>query len=268
MTMAHDGQPMAADIMTLFYGAQRCGSVVLTSSASDDCDESYVDPTKNSLVPIRDTSQGGNASPEVPWSVPLPSSHDYKHKVLHHHTAGVCTISPADAIIIFVAKQQNRKKRDRLASSLGHKYRITSKAVRDIWSLRTWCGTTRPYWTELDAAHFAHKRPSKTSTAVKVTVEPTPSQDAIPASDVEEGVDVQSVHDEQEDLMLPEHDDAQDAVHETQAPSTANQQAHAASTNPFETCEWLIDSAILAQEFEEIFLAWHHSSARRDCMEM
>ena len=225
--------------MTLIYDAQRCGAVVLTSSASD---ESYVDPTKNSLVPL-DTRRGGKA-------------------------AGVCTISQADAIIIFVAKQQTRKTRDRLASRLAHKYGITSRAVTDIWNLRTWFGTTRPYWTELDAAHFARKRQRKMSNAVKAAVEPTPSQDAV--SNVLP-LDLKK---------LPEHDNTQDAVDETQRPSTgvsntpaahdvpmpASHQAHAAST--FEACEWLIDSAIIAQEFEEISLAWHHSSARRDCMEM
>ena len=52
-----------------------------------------------------------------------------------------------DAIAIYLAKIQN-KPRD-LAAKLANRYRISTKVVRDIWSLRTWVRATRPSRTRL-----------------------------------------------------------------------------------------------------------------------
>jgi hypothetical protein len=226
---------MNADLLTLFHDAQRCGAVVQTSAASDTF---------------------------IAW-------HHAEHEALSRYIA-VCIISPTEAINIFCAKEGTGKQRDRLLSHrLAHKYRITSKAVRDIWNLRTWSRSTRPYWTALDVAHFAsaarkrlskNRRPTFSASPVpavaveEVAVEPTPSQNAVPASgDVAGGYTVQSLQDEQEVLR--------NAVNETRAPSTV----FAGSPSLFDASAWLVDSAIVAKEFEEIFLAWHNSSARRDC---
>ncbi len=57
------------------------------------------------------------------------------------------------AIQIFEAKA-DREVRDTLAASVATQFGITSKAVRDIWKLRTWVQTTKPYWTQADHDDF------------------------------------------------------------------------------------------------------------------
>jgi len=63
---------------------------------------------------------------------------------------GVCTLSSNEAVRIFLAAKHGRTKRDRLALRLAHDFGITPKAVRDIWNLRTWARTTKPYWSPSD----------------------------------------------------------------------------------------------------------------------
>jgi len=72
---------------------------------------------------------------------------------------GICTITEEEAVIIFRANKAERVKRDRLASRLADEYGITAKAVRDIWSLRTWIRATKPHWTSDDHTRSANKRP-------------------------------------------------------------------------------------------------------------
>ena len=74
---------------------------------------------------------------------------------------GNCAITGEVAVIIFLAKQAGRDSRDRLASRLASEHGITAKAVRDIWSLRTWRRATEPYWAPAD-----HKRCKKPCTSV------------------------------------------------------------------------------------------------------
>lgn len=57
------------------------------------------------------------------------------------------------AIEIFRAKA-HRKARGSLAASLATRFGITAKAVRDVWNLRTWAWTTRPFWAQTDHDHF------------------------------------------------------------------------------------------------------------------
>ena len=64
-----------------------------------------------------------------------------------HHT---------QATMIFRAKA-NRVKRDSLSAELAAEFGITSKAVRDIWNLRTWTWTTMPYWTQAEYDDFLPK---------------------------------------------------------------------------------------------------------------
>ena len=71
---------------------------------------------------------------------------------------GVCTITEEEAVIIFRANKAERVKRDRLASRLADEYGITAKAVRDIWSLRTWIRATKPHWTSDDHTRSANKK--------------------------------------------------------------------------------------------------------------
>ena len=70
--------------------------------------------------------------------------------------AGVCTITAEVARKIFTAKTK-RRKNDGLASRLGEEFRISAKAVRDIWRLRTWAHATRPFWTPEDVRKYFKK---------------------------------------------------------------------------------------------------------------
>ena len=76
-------------------------------------------PIQASPDTIRGAGRGGGATPAA-------------------ELRGVCTITEEEAVIIFRANKAERVKRDRLASRLADEYGITAKAVRDIWSLRTW----------------------------------------------------------------------------------------------------------------------------------
>ena len=72
---------------------------------------------------------------------------------------GVCRISARTATFIYMAKHENNPRRgDRLAARLSEKFGITSKAVRDIWNLRTWARTTRSHWTQHDHIKFRNKK--------------------------------------------------------------------------------------------------------------
>lgn len=70
---------------------------------------------------------------------------------------GVCTISAQDVVTIFVARQ-SRIPRDGLATRLAEEFGVTAKAVRDIWTLRTWVPVTEQHWSAADYAQFLCKR--------------------------------------------------------------------------------------------------------------
>ena len=67
------------------------------------------------------------------------------------------TLDIEAAIDIFRAKNTHTP-RDGTSAALAAKYGITPKAVRDIWNLRTWAATTRPFWTTSEKALWARKR--------------------------------------------------------------------------------------------------------------
>ena len=77
----------------------------------------------------------------------------YLSPVQLHENSFVCPIERADnTIYIFY---QNF--RDTLSAVLAEKHGITSKAVRDVWKLRTWAWVTMPYWTQDDIDTFLTK---------------------------------------------------------------------------------------------------------------
>ena len=63
---------------------------------------------------------------------------------------GMCIITNEAAVAIFKARDEHRKKQDKLATRLSSEYGISTKAVRDIWNLRTWSHVTKPFWTPKD----------------------------------------------------------------------------------------------------------------------
>ena len=55
------------------------------------------------------------------------------------------------------------------ASVLAHKYGVTGKAIRDVWTHKTWACATRPFWPAADdsdgAVAPAEKKKKKTRLA-------------------------------------------------------------------------------------------------------
>lgn len=66
-------------------------------------------------------------------------------------------ISAEEALTIFRARQADAR-RDRTSYQLAERYRISAKAVRDIWNLRTWSTTTKPLWTPEDHEKYLATR--------------------------------------------------------------------------------------------------------------
>ena len=64
------------------------------------------------------------------------------------------TITKHEAIQIFVAKHSHTTG-DHQAARLGLEFGLTNKAIRDIWTMRTWGKTTKPYWNASDGAQFS-----------------------------------------------------------------------------------------------------------------
>ena len=60
-----------------------------------------------------------------------------------------------------MAKQHEHKMGDKLAASLAEEFGITAKAIRDIWTQRTWTKTTMPFWTAADEQQFTMRTASK-----------------------------------------------------------------------------------------------------------
>ena len=70
--------------------------------------------------------------------------------------AKTTTLTAHDAIDIYLAKA-SRSARDSSTSVLSKRYKITMKAVRDVWNLRTWVWCTMPYWPHADRNKFLRK---------------------------------------------------------------------------------------------------------------
>ena len=80
---------------------------------------------------------------------------------------GPCVITADQARSIFMARQKcgGRTLAARLAPEMG----ISSKAIRDIWSLRTWTHATRPLWTRADHDNFERKQDKQQAQAKRRT---------------------------------------------------------------------------------------------------
>jgi len=67
----------------------------------------------------------------------------------------VSKISDEAAVAIFLAGRH--APRDGLSARLADEYGISTKAVRDIWNLRTWRHVTKPHWAPRDVQRFQSK---------------------------------------------------------------------------------------------------------------
>jgi hypothetical protein len=70
------------------------------------------------------------------------------------------TLNAKDAVAIYLAKGKHCE-RDGIAAILACRYGITPKAVRDIWTLRTWAKATMPYMSREDLVLLHHKHCTK-----------------------------------------------------------------------------------------------------------
>ena len=63
-------------------------------------------------------------------------------------------LTHTQALQIFEANPDRGAPVRKLATDLALQFGITAKAVRDIWNLRTWVQTTKPYWTQEEHDHL------------------------------------------------------------------------------------------------------------------
>jgi hypothetical protein len=66
------------------------------------------------------------------------------------------TLTAEDARTIYQVKKKGKSHRD--AASLGKHYRITAKAVRDVWRHRTWSYATMCFWMPAEVNIFARRK--------------------------------------------------------------------------------------------------------------
>jgi hypothetical protein len=92
-------------------------------------------------------SRGPNTNPEVS-SAPTNSAADSS-----------AVLGPDAVISIFRAKNEGGV-RDGLVADLADRHGITQRAIRDIWNLRTWADTTRPFWTLADRERWERSQSS------------------------------------------------------------------------------------------------------------
>jgi hypothetical protein len=189
---------------------------------------------------------------------------------------GVCTISSNNAILIFNAAKHDRSKRDRLATRFAIEFGITPKAVRDIWNLRTWVKTTKPFWSQVDETNFLRRElrrntkrmPMKRSVAKRAPPQvqdiPTISiprfQDSFcrtqegPTYDVEiTGYHGRSVSETSEPTMSIPHAPPM-AI--PQSPATIAAHSDLRNSRRVFDGEWIIHPSFIVQEFESVFLEW------------
>ena len=177
----------------------------------------------------------------------------------------MCTISSNDAVLIFNSAKHDCTKRDRLANRFAKEFGITAKAVRDIWNLRTWVQTTKPFWSPSDEAHFLkrerRKNTKRMSMEKSVAKKAPPQENHIPTISItapfadsffwSQGAPQRSVS---------EHSVHPTAIRNVCPQSPATIAAHSDLTNVvkrrFYDGEWMIEPSFIAQDFEAIFLEW------------
>jgi hypothetical protein len=207
---------------------------------------------------------------------------------------GVRAITEQEAILVFVSGQQGRtSKRCHLADSLSKEFGITPKAIRDIWNLRTWWKSTRPYWSSSDEMHFLKRKSCGAlckSRRMSIMHELCPLSEgqaahsppaAQPSSDSSSR---NTIHDTRRDdwivesckaeIMIDANKSALDAtrVWNMPLPHIPDQSSSWPTTQSAKAgeCsqgdgEWMIEPNTIAQDFATVFLEWQHSNAWLRC---
>ena len=98
--------------------------------------------------------------PQVP--APNPAVLELARLYADTDESKTSVLTADSAILIFTSRAaKSSKLRDSSSSKLAHEHGVTTKAVRDIWNMRTWVWTTMPYWSDEDMRTFLRKRTCK-----------------------------------------------------------------------------------------------------------
>jgi len=190
-----------------------------------DWDVLATPPVSRAPSRLRDGSEVFGDSADAQTSRPHTPS--LAKQESHNRNMGVCSISQAEAVIIFLAgsRHGSNGSRGKLCDRLSKEFGITPKAVRDIWNLRTWARATRLHWTPSDEETFTKKK----SRAAFCYSKCKPTRQT---SDTISKCTSVNVLRSQPDFQMP------------------------TCINHFDG-EWMIDPSIIAQEFEAVLMEWH-----------
>ena len=192
-----------------------------------DCDIPATPPVSPAPSRLRDGSETYDDDAESQAARPhTPSS---AKRESHNRNMGVCTISQAEAVIIFLSGSRHGSygSRGNLSDRLSKEFGITPKAVRDIWNLRTWTRDTRPHWTPLDEENFTKKK----------------SLSAFCDSKRKPKTTRQTYHNISKCTSTKRHRSKPDF----QMPTYSNRLDG----------EWMIDPSFIAQDFKVVLMEWH-----------
>jgi hypothetical protein len=98
------------------------------------------EPCKESLMLSPQHIMQGAATASHPE---LADADTELHEAVSGSGSGRVTLTPALAIHIF---NQGKTRTKRTAALLSAEFRVSAKAIRDIWTTRTWAHVTRPHW--------------------------------------------------------------------------------------------------------------------------
>ena len=189
------------------------------------CDTPASPPVSPAQCRLRDGSEAFGDAAHAQTSRPHtpPSAMQESHS----RNMGVCTISQAEAVIIFLAGSRHGSygSRGKLSDRLSKEFGITPKAVRDIWNLRTWARDTRPHWTPLDEETFTKNK----SRAVFRNSTRKPTRQT--SHNISKCTSIKR-HRSKPDFHMPTYSSRLDG-------------------------EWMIDPSFIAQDFKVVLMEWH-----------
>ena len=109
------------------------------------------------MFEVAELSEGFSRTMSLP--TPGPSMfHDALPEAAGSSAKNRFKLTAEQAIHIFTHKIN---KTARTASLLSVKYGISPKAIRDIWTLKSWAQETRPFWTRLDEQQSTTPAPAR-----------------------------------------------------------------------------------------------------------
>ena len=128
-----------------------------TGRTSSDSSIETRSSSPGNMFEVAELSEGFSRTMSLP--TPGPSTfHDALPEVAGASAKNRFKLTAEQAIHIFT---QRTTKTARTASLLSVKYGISPKAIRDIWTLKSWAQETRPFWTRLDEQQSTTPAPAR-----------------------------------------------------------------------------------------------------------